>query len=529
MTARAAKGTEPTMSMRPLIGLLGVLIAAMSSEFNDTVTSTALVDIRGSLGIDYDAGTWIDSLYSAGLAIGMAFAPWCAVTFTLRRFTLCVVAVVTASSLLIPLALNLQAILILRVIQGFAGGLTIPLLMTTALMVLPPPIRLYGLAVYGLTATFTSPFSASLAALWTDVIGDWHFVFLAALPLSALAAALVWYGMDPGEPEYDRLKVFDWRGALLMVPSFGALVTMLMQGDRLDWFESPLICVLALISSIAIPLLLINEWFHPLPLLRLQMLLRRNFAYAALALFTFIVVSASSTLIPMKFLIGVQDYRPVQAHLITLIVALGQFVMLPAMAFLLDHRNVDARAVTLLGLALMFMACLGASFVDVTWHRDQFYVWQVLQMIGQPMMVMPLLMMATNTVVSHGEGPLASALINTTRALAEPVGIWLIELIEHWRGALHSERLVDQIGLNRFLTIEAHRLLPRDPTLLLPNGTPRAAGSLERLAEAVTQQVHVLTTADAYLVMAALIVAFMAVVVTLPTRTYPPRILFAKK
>src|SRR5215468_5681091 len=185
LAATPAEAKTPAMSMRPLIGLLGVLIAAMSSEFNEMVTSTALIDIRGALGIDYDAGTWIESLYSAGLAIGMAFAPWCAVTFTLRRFALCIVAVVSASTLLIPLALNLQAVLILRVIQGFAGGLTIPLLMTTALMVLPPSIRLYGLAMYGLTATFTSPFSASLAALWTDVIGDWHFVFLAALPLSA--------------------------------------------------------------------------------------------------------------------------------------------------------------------------------------------------------------------------------------------------------------------------------------------------------------------------------------------------------
>jgi len=505
------------------LGLLGVLIAAISSEFNDTVTSAALADIRGSLGIDYDAGTWIESLYSAGLAIGMAFAPWCAVTFTLRRFTLCVVAAVAASTLLIPSAHNLQAVLILRVIQGFAGGLTIPLLMTTALMVLPPPIRLYGLAVYGLTATFTSPFSASLVALWTDVIGDWQFVFLAALPLGALAAVLVWYGMDSGEPEYDRLKLFDWRGALLIILSFGAFTTMLMQGNRLDWFNSPLICVLALVSSIAIPLLLVNEWFHPLPLLKLQMLLRPNFAYAVIALFAFVVLSASSTLIPTTFLISVQAYRPVQAHLVTLVVALGQFVMLPAMAFLLDHRNVDARAVTLLGLALMLIACLGASSVDATWHRDQFYVWQVLQMIGQPMVVMPLLMMATNTVRSHDEGPLASALINTTRALAVPVAIWLVELIERWRGALHSERLVDQIGLNRFRTMEAHGLLSQNPA------PSNATGSLERFAEAVTQQVHVLTTADVYLVMAALIVAFMTVVVILPERTYSPRILFAKK
>src|SRR5262249_48995273 len=245
--------------------------------------------------------------------------------------------------------------------------------------------------------------------------------------------------------------------------------------------------------------------------------------------FAFIVVSASSTVIPTTFLTSVQAYRPVQVHLITLIVALGQFVMLPAMALLLDHRHVDARAVTLFGLALMLIACLGSSSVDVTWHRDQFYVWQVLQMVGQPMVVVPLLMMATNTVRSHAEGPLASALINTTRALAEPVGIWLIELIEHWRGALHSERLVDQIGLNRFRTIEAHGLLSQDPAPLLPNGIPGATRSLERFAEAVAQQVHVLTTADVYLVMASLIVAFATLVVILPERTYPPRVLFAKK
>ena len=68
----------------------------------------------------------------------------------------------------------------------------------------------------------------------------------------------------------------DWRGALLLVIGTGALSTVLYQGDRLDWFNSSLICVLALVSALAIPLLLVNEWFHPLPLLKLQMLGRRT-------------------------------------------------------------------------------------------------------------------------------------------------------------------------------------------------------------------------------------------------------------
>ena len=43
------------------------------------------------------------------------------------------------------------------------------------------------------------------------------------------------------------------------------------------------------------------------------------------------------------------------------------------------------------------------------------------------------------------------------------------------------------------------------------------------------QQAGVLTTADTFLVMAALCVAYMLVVLVLPVRTYPPRILFSKK
>lgn len=74
---------------------------------------------------------------------------------------------------------------------------------------------------------------------------EWQGVFLEAVPL------------DP--PQYERFRIFDWRGALLLVIGSGALTTLLQQGDRLDWFNSSLIYVLALVSAVAIPLLLVNE------------------------------------------------------------------------------------------------------------------------------------------------------------------------------------------------------------------------------------------------------------------------------
>src|SRR3979490_3262328 len=410
------------MDIKPFFGLCGVLIAAMTSEFNDQVTSVALNDVRGALGISHDAGTWIESVDGSAEIIGMATSLWLLVTFTLRRWTLFAIALCGASSVLIPFSPNIEAIYALRLLQGFTGGLVLPLLMTTAFRVLTPDIRLYGLAVYALTATFTPALASTVAALWTDIV-DWRFVFLQTIPLCSLAGVLVWYCLHQDQPRHERLRMLDWRGALLLVIGAGALSTMLYQGDRLDWFNSRLICVLALASALAIPLLLLNEWFHPSPFLKLQMLGRRNFAYGALGLFTFLVISQSGSTVPLRYLQEVQGYRPLQSNLITLEIAAVQLVMLPAMALLLDYKRVDSRVVSLVGLGLILASCIGSSFLTVYWNRDQFYLWQLLQAIGQPMVIMPLLMMTTNTVAGPAEGPFRAALGKTPRAIAAATGV----------------------------------------------------------------------------------------------------------
>lgn len=515
------------MDIKPLIGLAGVLIAVMGSDLNDQLTGVALVDIRGALGVSYDAGTWLDSVYTSAQPLGMAISAWFMVTFSLRPWAMFVIALIGLTSLLIPFSPNEECLLTLRALQGLAGGLMTPLLMSTALMVLPPPIRLYGLAVYALTATFTPYTVTAVAALWVDVLRT-HYVFYQALPMSALGAALVWYGLPVAAPHYERFRLFDWRAFILIAIGFGALTTMLSQGDRLNWFDSQLICLLALASAVAIPLLVLNEWYHPLPFLKLQMLGRRNFAYGALGLFCFIIISSAAGPVPNQFLVEVQGFRPEQALWVTLEIALAQLVMLPLMAVVLDKRHVDSRLVTLGGLALMTVACVGSSYVTIYWDDAQFYLWQGLQAVGQPMVVMALLMMATNTVKSEKEAPFASAMINFPRSVAEVVAVWVLDLVKRWRGSLHYDRLADQVGQHRWDVVQGHGVLPQYPAPLLADGQPRAPGSLSDFADAVHRQADILTVSDAYLVMAALTAVFFMIVLALPVRTLPPRLVFAK-
>jgi MFS transporter, DHA2 family, multidrug resistance protein len=510
--------------MKPFIGLAGILVAAMTSVFNDQVTSIALVDIRGALGISHDPGTWIQSLYGSAQIVGMALSPWLLTTFTLRHWTLFSIALCGVASTLIPFSPNIQCIYALRLLQGLGGGLILPLLMVTALRALKDPkVRLYGLAFYCLSASFASGLATSLAALWTDLLVDWRLVFLQALPLCAVAAALVWYGDPQDQPHYERFHCADWSGALLAVIGFGAFSTMLYQGDRLDWFNSPLISVLALISAVAIPLFVVNEWYHPLPLMKPQLLGRRNIAYGGIALFIFLIISQAGSTVPQQVLQQVHGYRPLQSCLITLEIALPQLALLPAVAFLLDFRRVDARVVSFVGLALLLAACVGSSYIDYTWNRSQLYLWQAFQAVGQPLVILPLLMLATSAVKDPSEAPYVSSLINTPRALSEVVAVWLFALIGRWRGDLHSDRIIDQIGQDRFRVLQNGSVTSAVPIPPFAHPPPRAPHGLQALSDAVQQQVTVMTAADTFLILAALTVFLMIVLMVLPVRTLPPR------
>jgi len=280
---------------------------------------------------------------------------------------------------------------------------------------------------------------------------------------------------------------------------------------------------------VAIPLFVLNEWFHPLPLMKLQMLGRPNLAYGLIALVIFLIVAQGGTTVPMQVLEQVDGYRPLQWNMVTLEIALAQIVLLPVMAFVLDFPQVDARVVSYIGLALILTACIGSSYVNIVWNRDQFFFWGALQAVGQPMVIMPLLLMATNSVKGPAEAPYAASLFNTPRAIAEVVAVWLWALIAQWRGALHYDRIVDQIGQNRFSLVQSNGVLPDMPTALLPDGRPRVLGSLQALGEAVQQQVALMSAADTFLVLGALTVFLMIVLVVLPIRTLPPRIQLARQ
>lgn len=489
---------------RLAIGLIGVLLATMTAGINDRMTDIVLADILGIYGLGHDQGTWISTAYAAAEVSAMLLSPWLAVTFSIRRYAIVVTCAFTVLGIVIPFAPNFESLVTLRVLQGLAGGALPPLLMTVALRFLPWHVKLYGLSAYALTATFGPNIATPLAALWTEG-GNWRMVFWQIVPTALLGAGLIAYGLPQDPLRLERFKQADWRGALLGVGGISMLVVALTQGERLDWLNSPLIAMLLLGAAVCLPLFLLNEWFHPLPLFKLQLLERRNFAYGIITLCLFLMLGLAGGAIPGAYLTEIQGYRHLQTMPTALLIALPQLLLAPLVAMVINRNWVDSRYVIGTGLALMTLACLGGSQLTSEWIRDDFYALQILHAFAQPMIVVPLLMNATG-VIHPMEGPFASSMVNTMRGLFSVVGASALENFITHRQHLHSNTLLDSLG-NRH-----QGLAP-----LLPDET------LASLAERVRDQAIVLSFSDAYLALLGVIAVLLVVLLTLPKRAYPPQ------
>lgn len=489
---------QQVFTMRLVWGLLGVLLAVLIAGINENVTKIAMPDIQGALFIGHDEATWVTALYTTMSVVAMAFTPWFASTLTIRKVGIWSVSFFMFWGFLCPFATDLQTLMILRALQGFAGGCLPPLLMTCALRFLPPNIKVYGLGTYALTATFGPSIGTPLAAFWVEYVG-WNWAFWHVIPVGVIALAAISYGLPQDPVRLERFKQFDWFGLLLGVPAIMMLCIGILQGERLDWFNSSVICHLLFWGGFLLILFFINEWYHPLPFFKIQLLKNRNLAFALVTLGFVLFILISVISIPSGYLARIQDYRPLQTAPILLIVSIPQLIALPIVALVCNIRRVDCRVVLAIGFAMLAYSCYLGSQLTSEWINSNFYWLAIIQIFAQPMAVLPILMLSTGQI-HPTDGPFASALFNTTKGFCGVLATGVLDALTRTRMHYHSSMLVDQVGNNNMLI--------------------EGSG---QLAKRVHIQASVLSSADLYLIVGVLAVFVLVLILLVPTRIYPPR------
>src|ERR1700712_3327051 len=145
---------DPPVPLKTWIAVGGALIGAFMAVLNIQITNASLPYIEGGIGTGGINGAWVITAYLIGEIIVIPMTDFLSRVFSLRRYLIVNTALFLIFSAACGLASSLPDMIVLRALQGFSGGVMIPLAFTIIVAMLPPSKRPVGLAGFAITATF---------------------------------------------------------------------------------------------------------------------------------------------------------------------------------------------------------------------------------------------------------------------------------------------------------------------------------------------------------------------------------------
>jgi MFS transporter, DHA2 family, multidrug resistance protein len=433
-----------------------VALAAFMEIMDISIANVALPHIAGALSSSQNESTWVLTSYLVTNAIIMPISGWLANNFGRKRLFLTCITGFTVASLLCGLAPNLASLIVLRALQGAAGGGLQPVGQAILADSFPAEKRGMASAIYGVAAVVAPTIGPTLGGWITDSY-DWRWIFLINVPVGVALVLLVQALIrDQGAAPVRGPVSVDWLGFGFIALSLGCLQIVLDRGQDADWFGSTLITVLVVVSAVAFVLLIWRELHHSHPMVELRLLGQADFAVTFfLMLMLGFMIFGSTFLIP-AYTQGLMGYRAVDAGLVLTPGGVVTIMLLPLIGRMInkvDTRLLVAVGLFIGGLSLLWMTdlYLGVSFEHLVLLR-------MLQAVSFAFLFVPINTLAFRCVAPEKTNN-ASALINLARNLGGSIGISLMSTLLTRREQFHQSRLVEQLqNLNPAYPDWAHQV-----------------------------------------------------------------------
>ena len=509
-TQPAAAETAPStqVSVKTWIAVLGATLGAFMAVLNIQIVNASLADVQGAIGAGIDDGGWISTSYLIAEIVVIPLSGWLAQVFSVRVYLLTNAVLFLVFSAACALAQDLPQMIAIRAVQGFTGGVLIPMAFVLIITLLPKAKQPIGLALFAVSATFAPAIGPTIGGYLTENWG-WQYIFYVNLAPGAVMVAMLFVSLEAKPMKLHLLREGDWPGIITMAIGLSALQTVLEEGNKDDWFGSPFIVRLSIIATVALALFFVIELTTKKPLLNLRLLVRRNFGFGMLANFLLGVALYGSVFILPQYLSRVQGYNAEQIGMVLAWTGLPQLLLIPLVPRLM--QRFDPRILIATGFALFSASNFMNIFMTADYGTDQLFWPNVVRAIGQALVMTPLSAVATAGIEAENAGS-ASGLFNMMRNLGGAVGIALLQTFLTKREQYHSNVLMQSVSLFEQAT---RSRLDQLTQYFMNHGVANPADALNRayvaVGHVVQKQAFILAFSDTfYLLGVALIVALIA-------------------
>jgi MFS transporter, DHA2 family, multidrug resistance protein len=501
--------TDGKVPLETWIAVGGALMGAFLAVLNIQITNASLPYIKGGVGTGGVYGTWIATAYLIGEIIVIPLTDFLSRVFSLRRYLLVNTALFLFFSVLCGQASSLSEMIVFRALQGFAGGVLIPLAFTIAMTMLPPGKRAIGLAGFAVTATFAPAIGPTIGGYLTDYYG-WPWVFYVNLGPGVVMLAALWFTLPRSALQLSLLRHCDWLGIALMAVGLAALQTVLDDGNVYNWFDSPFIVKLSVVAALALGAFVLWQFITAAPLVKLGLLGRRNFGLGTFGNFLLgFALYGSAYLLP-QYLAVAQGFDAEQIGQVVAWTGLPQLLVIPLVPLLM--KRIDSRLLVGIGFVVFAVSCFMNLWLDRDYAAPQLFWPNVIRALGQAIVMTPISAIAL-VGIAQSEAGAASGLFNMMRNLGGAIGTAAIETFFTHREQYHSAIITPQVSLIYPATRDRLAELQR---YFMAHGYPDPAGAMHRaiiaIGHTIRGQATIMGYADSFgLIGVVLLIAVLAV------------------
>lgn len=485
--------TEIRLRGLPLaLATLAVALASFMNILDTTIAIVALPTISGNLAATPSQGSWVITVYSVCLAVILPLSGWITRRYGQVRVFCVALLLFTITSWLCAIATSFNQLLLFRALQGFSGGLLVPLSQSLLLRIWPPEKHGLALGIWGITSAVAPVLGPLLGGYITDNLG-WPWIFLINLPVGAIAAYICWTLLRPLESETRRDPV-DFIGLFLLMVGVICFQLVLDRGHELDWLSSMQIRVMLTISILCFFLFLAWEVGESHPVVDLSLFTYRNFITGTAMISILYTTYVLATVLQPIWLQTIMGYTATWAGMVLAPFGILPILLMPTVGQRL--RQWDARPTVMFGM-FIFVGVYLLHAQSSTETTAGFISWARLLMgAAMPFAWMPLMVLA---LVGLPPDKMASAtgIFNFVRMLSSSMGTALGVTLWDERTIYHRSQLAE--------TLSADSPQYQETVAILSSRLPDSQSNLAALDQAVTAQASTLALNDIFYLSALLI------------------------
>jgi MFS transporter, DHA2 family, multidrug resistance protein len=520
--AKALAGGLPAeLSQTPLFGILGVVMGAGIVTLTGRMLTLGTADLKGSLGIGYDDGTWIGSAYNIALMFIGPFTVYFGGLLGARRVLLIAASLFTLICAFLPLIHNYSLLITALVFAGLTSGTFYPLTLSFALRNIPPRFLPFTLALYATFVDGAVNIAPSLYGWYRDHL-SWHWMFWNSALLTPIMIACIYFGIPapaPPAPGAKKATAPSFAGFLYASAGFALLFAALDQGQRLDWWSSGLINALFFSAMIFLISSLVRRLRSPNPLVDLPYLRQWNTILLGigLAIFRFCLL-ATIILVPQS--LAIHGFEADQIAPAVVWIAAPQ-LLIACIAALLLLYGLDSRLLMAAGFVCMAAASVMNAQFTAAWSASNYYRSELLMGVGQSFAFIGLVSTIVLQAIFSGglsKPQLAltfSAFFHIIRLLGGQIGVAFMTHYIAVREQLHSNLLGLHVQQGSWIDDAAIRQMAAG-LYAKSSGLPAATGRAVGLISArIRLQAYTLTFIDGFHLVAWACVAALLLVALL--------------